>query len=367
MIKRFSVKNFKNFKDEVIIDFSNTRDYSFNTDLLKNGLINKAMILGKNNSGKSNLGAAIMDITTHLTDNRADNLIYKVYLCGDSLENYAEFKYEFLFNDNTVKYMYRKDSARRLIYEELYINDSLVFVYNYVTNEYDNNIEEAKTVDISKYNNIGVAVLKFIYNNTLYWSDDNPFKMFMEFVDKMLWFRSLKNNEFMGVMSNGEDLNDYIINNKLLKDFELFLYGLGQEYKLCEMNGFLGKKIIGVKYKRFIAPFTDVASTGTITLWLSYYWLNRAKNNVSFMYIDEFDAFYNYLVSEKFLGLLKANDYQTIVTSHNTDLVNNEILRPDCYLFLNNGKIISFADSYPKIIRKENNLAKIMKDHDLII
>lgn len=366
MIKKFSVKNFKNFKDLIEIDFSNIRDYSFNTELLKNGLINKAMILGKNNSGKSNLGAAIMDITTHLTDNKTDNSIYNVYLCGESLENYAEFTYEFLFNKDVVKYYYRKNSARKLLYEELYINNSLVFVYNYTTNEFENNIVEGNTVDVSKYNNVGVAVLKFIYNNTLYWSKNNPFKLFMDFVDKMLWFRSLRNNEFIGVMANGEDLNDFIINNKLLKEFETFLADLGQEYKLCETNGLMGKKIIGVKYKKFVAPFTSVASTGTLTLWLSFYWLHRSTNNISFMYIDEFDAFYNYLVSEKFIELLKKNDYQTIVTSHNIDLVDNNILRPDCYWFLNGGKIVSFADSYHKTIRKDNNLSKIVRDHGLI-
>ena len=67
MLKKFKVNNFKNFKNDLVVDFSNKRDYDFNTQLIKNNLINKIIIYGYNNSGKSNLGFAIMDITTHLT------------------------------------------------------------------------------------------------------------------------------------------------------------------------------------------------------------------------------------------------------------------------------------------------------------
>ena len=100
MLKRFSVKNFKNFKEKIVLDFSKIRDYGFNQYLIKNNLVNKMLIYGPNNSGKSNLGAAIMDITTHLTDNHGmDNLLYAYYLNGDFIDEIVEFKYEFVFND----------------------------------------------------------------------------------------------------------------------------------------------------------------------------------------------------------------------------------------------------------------------------
>lgn len=44
MIRCFSVINFKNFKDEVIVDFSKKRDYAFNEYLIRNELINKMVI-----------------------------------------------------------------------------------------------------------------------------------------------------------------------------------------------------------------------------------------------------------------------------------------------------------------------------------
>lgn len=360
MIKRFTVKNFKNFREKIVLDFSKVRDYEFNQSLIKNTLVNKMLIYGPNNSGKSNLGAAIMDITTHLTDNNGtDNILYAYYLNGDYIDDVVEFKYEFLFDNQNITYTYKKDYQSKLLREELYANDKLLFDYNYSTNKFDNNIEEAQTIDISKRTNKEMSVLKFIYNNTLYWQDNSPVKVFMEFVNNMLWFRSLKSNEFMGVMANNENMNDFIINNRLLNSLEKFLKECGQNYNLCEIND-MGKKVIGVKYKNYQARFDVVASTGSKSLLLFFYWMNRT-NNISFIYLDEFDAFYHYELSAYILKYLNnKREFQSVLTSHNTYLISNELMRPDCYCILDKGKITSFADSTSKTIRQAHNLEKMM-------
>ena len=330
MLKKFSVKNFKNFKEKLVLDFSKVRDYSFNQYLIKDNLINKMLIYGPNNSGKSNLGAAIMDITTHLTDNfGTDNIIYAYYVNGDFVDDVIEYKYEFFLNEKEITYNYKKDPQAKLISEELLENGKMIFKYNYKTNKFDNNIEGAQTIDISKRSNLEVSILKYIYNNTLYLKDDNPVKLLMDFVNNMLWFRNVKANEFMGIMANGEDLNDFIINNRLLNQFEKFLKDCGQNYKLCEINE-MGKKILGVKYKNYKARFDLTASTGTQSLWLLFYWMNRTEN-ISFVFLDEFDAFYHFELSTFILNYInKKTEFQSVLTSHNTYLIDNEIMRPDC-------------------------------------
>lgn len=362
MIRKFSVKNFKNFKEQIEIDFTKIRDYSFNEYLINNSLINKMLIYGKNNSGKSNLGAAMMDITRHLTDNRCDNALYNYYICGDHIENFVEFNYEFLFNNSIIKYHYKKSQNSKLLYEKLIVDDKLWFEYNYETNDYINNIEEANTVDLSKRVNAFVSALKFIYNNTIYWSETNPVYLMMNFVNNMLWFRSLKGNEFMGAMNNGEDLNDFIINNHYVKKFNDFLIECGQKYDLCELDTGFGKKVLGVQYKKGRVPFSEVASTGTLTLWLYFYWINRLEDKkISFMFLDEFDAFYHYELSVKILkDINNKTHFQSIITSHNTFLIDNEIMRPDCYATLKDGKLKTFAESTKKTIRLGHNLEKMM-------
>lgn len=359
MIRTFSVKNFKNFKNELLLDLTKTREYSFNDYLIKDGIVNKMLIYGPNNSGKSNLGAALMDITTHLTNNAGhENKLYHYYACGYFRNNPVEFRYEFNLGSHVVTYSYSKSDDRKLLYEELYEDDALLLKYNYQTNEYENNIKEAENLDLGK-RNTDVSVLRYIYSLSLYWNDDSTVKLLMDFVDNMLWFRCLKSNEFMGLMPNGESLDDFILNNKLLQSFQTFLNDCGQEYSLCETTNGV-KKVIGVRYNNSVAIFDEVASTGTLSLWLFYYWMNRVQN-ISFVYLDEFDAFYHFELSNYILNMVNKKSFQSIITTHNTFLCDNEIMRPDCYAILDNGKIRSFADSTIKTIRQGHNLEKMMR------
>ena len=69
MIKLFEVEGFKNFENKLSLDFSKVRDYKFNPMCIKDGLIKKALIFGKNSIGKSYFGLAIFDIVSHLSIN----------------------------------------------------------------------------------------------------------------------------------------------------------------------------------------------------------------------------------------------------------------------------------------------------------
>ena len=61
MLNKFKVNNFRGFMNDICFDFS-AKAYSFNQHIVRNGLINKAIVYGKNGIGKSNLGEAIFDI-----------------------------------------------------------------------------------------------------------------------------------------------------------------------------------------------------------------------------------------------------------------------------------------------------------------
>ena len=85
MLKEFKVKGFKNFNEEIIFELGDCNNYEFNKSAIKNGISKTALIYGKNGSGKSNLGYAIFDIVSHLTDkNRGDSSRYDLYLNLDS-------------------------------------------------------------------------------------------------------------------------------------------------------------------------------------------------------------------------------------------------------------------------------------------
>ena len=83
--------------------------------------------------------------------------------------------------------------------------------------------------------------------------------------------------------------------------------------------------------------------------------------NLSFVFIDEFDAFYHYELSEAVVRKLLKMDAQVIFTSHNTDLLSNDLLRPDCYFELRDNQIKSFSDRTPKALRQAHNIQKMYK------
>jgi len=122
--------------------------------------------------------------------------------------------------------------------------------------------------------------------------------------------------------------------------------------------------IMTIGNRGFIAEYTDffkIASTGTRSLALFYYWYIRMKK-ASFVFIDEFDAFYHFELSESVQK--KVNEIQNVqifTTTHNTDLMSNDLLRPDCYFLLKDNSIKAISELTEKELRQAHNLQKMYK------
>lgn len=356
MLKEFRVKNFRCFHDWLIFKLDSVRDYEFSKECIKNGIINKAVIYGANSSGKSNLGFAIMDISTHLFDG-INNLPYSNYLSLDSAETEATFVYVFKFDEDIIEYTYRKDRTRKLIFEEIKENGELVFQYNYINQKIVNNMPYINTLKFEN-NTANISMVKFIYNNSDL-PNNSSIKRIVDFASNMLWFRSVRNFQYVAPNIGVESISDFIINNNLLGELQEFFNENGLDYKLNVYNE-LGKAIIIAVFQNGSAPLLEVASTGTMSLWLFFYWMHR-NSHISFLFIDEFDAFYHFNLSKSILmSTIKNSKFQSILTTHNTYLCDNDIMRPDCYFIIEDKHITSLADSTKKVIRQGHNLEKMM-------
>ena len=114
MLRKFTVDNYKNFKDPITLDFTKKHDYQFNEYCIKDGLISKMVIFGENGSGKSNLGFALFDIVAVLTDNEKDVITDATsFLCADTNKRVATFTYEFQFGNTIVEYCYKKSKPEK--------------------------------------------------------------------------------------------------------------------------------------------------------------------------------------------------------------------------------------------------------------
>ena len=126
---------------------------------------------------------------------------------------------------------------------------------------------------------------------------DHALLQLRDFVENMLFFRSLDYREFIGLKEGGSNVEEYIIKNNLTDDFAAYLKEVsGQEYEFAPNTQ--GDNILFCIMNGVRIPFQWVASTGTRNLELQYYWL-KEMDNASFVFIDEFDAFYHHELSYK--------------------------------------------------------------------
>ena len=357
MLRKFKVSNFKNFENEFVLDLSKTNGYEFNTDCIKNEIINCALIYGHNSVGKSNLGLAILDIIGHLTDKYRNELTYENYLNAYNKSDTAEFYYEFQINNKIVKYEYKKTDYKTLIFERFSIdNEELVFFDRLCGNQFFVKLEGTETLNTT-INDNQLSVLKYIKNNAVLEDNENTwvFIDFFDFIDRMHYYR------FFGSELRYWPLTHDIIEKGNVADFEQFLNDVNIECKLSVVES-LDKKDLAFNFNGKNILFRDIASTGTSALTLFYFWFQRIREaKVTFLFIDEFDAFYHHELSALIVKKLKETGVQFILTTHNTTIITNDLLRPDCYFLMNKRKIQSLAKCTPKELREAHNIEKMYK------
>ncbi len=362
MLKSFSVENFKGFKDKIVFRLGEPKNYGFNQELITNGCISKGIVMGINAGGKSNLGLAIFDIVCHLTDKEQLTRNYDCYLNLDGKKAYAEFEYTFLFYGVELVYRYRKSSPGHLVEEQLFIDGQEVIYYDFYRDDGFTALEGSETLNHTIINESDISRVKYVSNNSILadTKENHVFQAFMDFVNRMLLFYSLDERGYQGFMTGAQSISEGIIESGRLQDFQQFLQENDITYRLKEkmVNG---QKEMYCCFGDNEINFFTIASTGTKSLALFYYWYIKMRD-ASFVYIDEFDAFYHFEISWNIvMRLREIVGTQIFISTHNTDLISNDLLRPDCYFIIQDGKLWSVAESTDKDLRKAHNLQKMYK------
>lgn len=361
MLKKITVKNYKCF-DEITFDLSSA-DYSYNPTLVKDGVVNKALVFGKNGTGKTSLGFAIFDIVQHLTDKQCfPPWFMKYYTNLNTENNQVFFQYVFSFDLKEVIYEYAKTDAQNLVFERLTIEGKKVLDYYYgnlqeqfVAKELCGNID-------TRLPDNKLSILKYIYRNTP--TDiSSVLTRLMQFCDGMLWFRSLSDgNGYCGLINGSMTLEQMLFESKQLSHFQDFLAKCDLHYDLdFEDDGGGGHDLYAYfNQRKNKALFSTIASSGTKSLWLLFNWMVMAKNKLSFLFIDEFDAFYHFEAAATVVDELNASrEFQSILTTHNTYLMQNKFTRPDCCFILTRKQIKSLKKSTERELREAHNLEKM--------
>lgn len=374
MLKRFEVRNYKNFEEKIIIDFEKVGGYQFSTECIYNRMISKMLIYGRNATGKTNLGSALFDVAMNLSSGRYLRIIRGIYLNADSKDKCAEFKYVFQFDEDEVIYKYRKFTETQLLDEELFLNDVRCFYYNFENQESDFqnlNLLNADTVVIERYLEAisgndkededtiyTLPFIRWLVNNTALPNDSILLKL-DGYVNGMAMI-TVGNTLVHRPMRAYGNLLEILSDENEMKDFEDFLNIMGIKCKLVLRSLPDDQKELYFKHQRLV-PFFENASSGTISL-VSLYRRFQIGKTASLMYIDEFDAFYHYEMAENVIKFFKKKypKCQVIVTTHNTNLMTNRLMRPDCLFILSrSGTLTALSDATPRELREGHNLEKL--------
>ena len=364
LLRKVSIKRFKQFKD-VVFDLSNPREYEFNKDVLTGDgkLVKTALVYGRNGAGKSNLGLALMDISLHLTENQKRLDLYDYYINADSDVRSVEFSYEFLNGEDVYRYRYVKTDPQACVFESFSVNDELVF-------SIDNEKREIATPGARKYGfetlrieeGINISLLRFIATNSSL-SENNPISLVMNFVRGMLYFKRVDmGNWFIGLTPKTDaNIFGYIVQSGALKDFEGFLNKAGVDETLAadENEANYNNIKIYFKHRHQNLPINAVGSSGILSMALQFYWMIRLEE-ASFVFIDEFDAFYHSELSEYVYEFFKSINFpQFVLTTHNTNLLSNRIGRPDSFYIVTPNKIATMSSLTKREIREGNNIENL--------
>lgn len=362
MLTKFSVWGSRAFPGYIELDLSSPRDYQFNADCVRDGVVRHALLIGRNASGKTSLGLALMDIFENFqTPSPLDRDLEDdpLYLSADNGSGFARFRYEFRFGKSEVIYEYEKTALSSLSGERLFVDGSLVF-------DYDN---EGRVMRHSDLASIGAEGLNWAYADGYlsvlsYFVNSVPrsrlgiLKEIRDFAEGLQGWGSAE-------LNTPEKLSKMlfrVINKDKLGDLELFLRRFGVAEHLVIHKEPDGRRAVYSHHFNHDIPFAEACSSGTRTL-LGLYQLFEMTSSISLVFLDEFDAYCHYEAAEELLRYLsEKGECQTIATTHNISLVKNESMRPDCVFQIDPVKgIKSLADSTDRELRLGNNVEKLLR------
>ena len=156
-------------------------------------------------------------------------------------KSFAELEYTFVFDGHELVYRYSKISVDVLKEERLSIDGKEVIYYDFLSRDGFTLLEGSDTLNSSIKNESPISRVKYVSSNSILAdsTQNQVFKKFIDFVDRMLLFYSLRCRGYEGFMNGDKGIAEGIVNAGKVKDFEKFLKENDIDYNLyeCELDG----------------------------------------------------------------------------------------------------------------------------------
>ena len=354
MLRRFSVENYRGFAGRLTLDLGSPSGYTFNPAAIEGGCIIKGIIYGPIGAGRTSLGLAILDITTHLTG-RELPAPRGPYLNLGGAKPEALFEYTFTFSGHEVVYLYAKTDAHMLTSESIRIDGVEVIRYNHARRYGFTRLEGLDKPTIPPEDGRPLScILHAAGSNLPATGQKHLISELIDYAERMMYIGPPDGRCDPGI-------TERIIKARKSRDFQRFLRENGLRYRL-RTRTIDGRKAIFCLMGEQEADLLSIASAGTLAL-AEFYDHCLRLNNASLIFMDGADAFYDFKVAESIQRkLLLIPGVQVLTATHNTNLLSNDILRPDCYFILKDNQIRPLSDLAAKELRRAHNLQKMYRE-----
>lgn len=136
-------------------------------------------------------------------------------------KSFAEFAYVFSFDDHEVIYKYKKSNVEKLQEESLSIDEKEVVYYDFMKGEGFTRLEGSETLNTTIKNDSPISRVKYVNSNSILTdnTENQVFKKFIDFVERMLMFYSLDSRGYEGFMNGSESVAEGIVNSGKVEEY----------------------------------------------------------------------------------------------------------------------------------------------------
>jgi AAA15 family ATPase/GTPase len=369
MLAKIIIKDFKSFRNETIIDFTKT-NYSFLSDknVADNGVLKSMMFVGANASGKSNAILAIKLLLDLLFMEREINSGLLLCLFSDNSEFCID--YHFIIEDEQIRYQIKNNPAKGIIFEKLYIDNTLLLERMGLTAKSYINDNKEISYDENELDKETLS-LRTIFFNTRFAGND-ILKKWFDFLQNSIYFNAFEKRvvpygkEDLRLLSylkeNGtKTINDFFDAHNFQQNVDYTNKGIGD--KIIIKSG-SDEEMVFFKRKGINVPIPFMEeSLGNRTLLNMLPSFLRVLESNGILLVDEFSSGFHNELEELLVKYFMQTSVksQMIFVSHSTNLLSTSILRPDqIYSVDFNGedgsRIKRFSDEQPRLAQ---NLEKM--------
>lgn len=389
MILEFSVKNFLSFKEKVTFSMIANSNKELNDNYVEiggNKVLKSAAIYGANASGKSNLFEILARVVSMLRSSNSVDINAKLPLIPfkldkGSVNKPSEFEIKFILDE--TRYVYGFIADKDKIYDEYlyyYPNGRETKIFDRTNiNEYSYTQKDEKILREIEAKN---AQNKFFLATATNWNFDKT-KAAYNFLTNGIGtcnnLEILKNMAYKMYETNSDYLKDFAIDFLQKADFNIEDYKISQidvpgEF-LTAIPEFIAKTLPD-KPKAYQVLFKhknsdnylsiDEESLGTQMIFAFIPFLADSLKNKKVLIIDELDKslhpfLVQYIVEIFNDAEINKNGSQLIFNTHDTNLLDLNILRRDQIWFTEKNKETGESDLYSLSdfsVRKQENVEK---------